>query len=386
MDFFTRLRHFRFLSEKTQDADLDGVFETFAERAAFKMLAMHIATSYIANAISGCEFKVIRGGKEVEDLLYYRLNVSPNPNQSAAQFVNELVSRICLEGESLVVPYRNDMLYIASAYSEYPRALQDNLFIGITVENQAIRQKYPASDAYFFKLENRRVATLINGLYEDYSKLISAAITGFMQGHGRKYKLKLEHTKVGDPRFVEQYNNVIKKDLEEFLKSENAVYPQYAGFDLEELKHEADGSSGDIIAMRKEIFDLVAQAYKIPTSMMYGNTNNTDQVLNQFLTFAVDPIAKMVADEITRKSFTYAEWVAGDRVIVDTKCINHIDIFNVASDIDKLISSGALCIDDVLIALGYQPLNTEFSKAHWITKNYELAENAMKQLGEGGEN
>jgi hypothetical protein len=40
----------------------------------------------------------------------------------------------------------------------------------------------------------------------------------------------------------------------------------------------------------------------------------------------------------------------------------------------------------VLIALGYQPLNTEFSKAHFMTKNYELAEDAMKSLSEGGEN
>jgi len=378
-------RHFGFLSPKTEEETLDAIFSTFADKVAFKQLAVYIATSYIANALSGCEFKVIRGGKEVHDELYYRLNVSPNPNQSAAQFINDLVTRICVEGEALVVPHKQEMLYIATTYSEYPRALKDNLFIGIAIENQAIGAKYEASDAYFFKLENRRVATLINGLYEDYSKLISAAIQGFMQGHGRKYKLKLANTKVGDKSFTEAYESVIKAQLKEFLQSENAVYPEYAGYDLEELKHEADGSSGDILAMRKEVFDLVAQAYKIPTSMMYGNTNNTEQVQNQFLTFAVDPIAKMLSDEITRKSFSYMEWERGDHVSVDTKSITHVDIFDVASDIDKLISSGALNIDDVLTALGYQPLNTEFSQAHWITKNYELAEDAMNRL-EGGEN
>ena len=177
----------------------------------------------------------------------------------------------------------------------------------------------------------------------------------------------------------------MKKQLEEFLRSENAVYPEYQGYDLEELKHEADSSSSDIIAMRKEVFDLVAQAFKIPTSMMYGNTNNTRDVSNQFLTFAVDPIAKMMADEITRKSFTYEEWARGDHVTVDTKCITHVDIFNVAAEIDKLISSGVFSIDDVLGALGCQPLGTDFSESHFITKNYALAEDAMQRLGEGGE-
>ena len=379
-------RHFNFLSNKDQWAEFEAIYGTFAEKAAFKQLAVYIATSYIANALSGCEFKVIKGGEEVQDMLYYRLNVSPNPNQSAAQFKNELVTRICVRSESLVVPHRENALYIADAYSEYPRALKDNLFLGITVENQAIGKRFPASDAYFFKLESRQVANLINGLYEDYSKLISAAIQGFMQGHGRKYKLKLEGYKAGDAEFNEYYEKVVKNQLRDFLRNENAVYPEFKGYELQELKHEADSSSGDILAMRKEVFDLVAQAYKIPTSMMYGNTNNTRDVLNQFLTFAIDPIAKLIGDEITRKSFTYMEWQTGSRVVVDTKSINHVDLFDVATDVDKLISSGVLCIDDLLIALGYQPLNTEFSTAHFMTKNYELAEDAMKSLSEGGEN
>ena len=92
-----------------------------------------------------------------------------------------------------------------------------------------------------------------------------------------------------------------------------------------------------------------------------------------------------MGDELTRKSFTFDEWAKGSRVIVDTKCINHVDIFNVADKVDKLISSGVFSIDAVLSALGYQPLNTEFSQAHYITKNYELAEDAMARLTEGGE-
>ena len=151
------------------------------------------------------------------------------------------------------------------------------------------------------------------------------------------------------------------------------------------MKHETAGDSGDIIAMRKEIFDTVAQAYKIPNSMMYGNMTNTNDVVNQFLTFAVDPIASVISDELTRKSFTFQEWESGSKVQVDTKRINHVDIFNVANGIEKLIACGAFSVDMVLAELGYQPLDTEFSAAHFITKNYSRAEDAMNPLLEGGE-
>ena len=377
-------RHFNFLSKKGATAELEAICDTFAEKAAFKKLAIYIATSYIANALSGCEIKVIRRGEEVKDFLYYRLNVSPNPNQSGAQFVNDIVTRLCLETEALVVDHKSSF-YPASSWSPDPKPLKDTVFTGIVIEDQQIAKKYKACDAYFFKLEDRKVKSLLNSLYEDYAKLLAAAIEGFKQGHGRKYKLVLGNVKVGDDKFAEAYEQVVKKQLKEFLENENAVYPQYEGYDLEEMKHEADSGSADILAMRKEVFDIVAQAYKIPISMMYGNTNNTNDVLNQFLTFAVDPIAKMMSDELTRKSFTFEEWEAGSRVIVDTKCINHVDIFNVADKIDKLISSGVFTIDAVLSALGYQPLETEFSQAHYITKNYELAEEGMNRMSKGGE-
>jgi hypothetical protein len=44
---------------------------------------------------------------------------------------------------------------------------------------------------------------------------------------------------------------------------------------------------------------------------------------------------------------------------------------------DKMIGSGAWCIDDVRRMAGDAPLNTEESKRHFITKNYGA-------IGEGG--
>lgn len=379
-------RHFNFLSNPVKEAEIEAAFDSAAQRVAFKELALFIASSYISNSMSKCEFKVYENGKEVQNELYYLLNVSPNPNQSGSQMVNYAVDRLCYRGESLMIPHKGKQLYVADSFSPDKHPMKEHTFNGVVVDDQMLSRKYKASEVYYFRLNNHNVKKIIDSLYQDYGALIGSAIDGFRATRGRKYKLVLDNVKVGDKQFAEDYEKVIKKQLESFMSSPNAIYPQYRGYDLQEMKHETAGDSGDIIAMRKEIFDTVAQAFKIPNSMMYGNMTNANDVVNQFLTFAVDPIAVMFSDELTRKSFTYAEWRSGSKVVVDTKRINHVDIFNVATGIEKLVGSGALCIDDILIALGYPPLKTEFSTAHFVTKNFSRAEDALNPLsGEGGE-
>ena len=99
-----------------------------------------------------------------------------------------------------------------------------------------------------------------------------------------------------------------------------------------------------------------------------------------FLTFCIEPIADMISEEITRKRYSFAEWKKGNYVEVDTSCINYVDIVDCADKGDKAISSGVTSIDELRPRFRLKQLDTEFSKAHFITKNYELAENMLKGL------
>ena len=74
------------------------------------------------------------------------------------------------------------------------------------------------------------------------------------------------------------------------------------------------------------------------------------------------------------------EWQRGSSIMVDTSCINYVDILDVADKVDKAISSGVVNIDELRERLRYQALDTPFSQAHFMTKNYDLAENLLKQL------
>lgn len=377
-------KHFNFLSNKFSKAEMEAILTTFLKKEAFMRLAMCIAITYISNALSKCKFRVYENGKEVKNDLAYKLNVSPNPNQSAAEFKNSMVKRMCHGGESLVYPYNSKDLYVAKDFRRVSQSPKEDYFDDIVLSDSYTLPRAYMSRVYFFKLNNPDVTRLVKNVMDDYGKLMDAAMTGFKQTRGRKYKLEIETGKANDPEFMEEYEKVIKKNLKEFLESDSAVYPQFKGYNLLDLKSDSDGGASDIIDMRKEIFDVVAQAWKIPNSMMYGNMTNSEDIVRQFLTFALDPVAAVISSELTRKTYLKSQWANGCHVQVDTKTINHVDILNVADKVEKLISSGTFSIDMVLDELGYQKLETDFSQAHFITKNYGLIEEVMTRLGDGG--
>lgn len=361
------------LSRKIDSAEMEKVGNKVEDQLYFRELALYIAKSYIANTISKCEFLVFEDGKEVHNELYYALNVDPNPNQNSSQFLNKLINTLYDKNECLVIPHKGK-LYVADGFTVEERALKENLFTNITIEKVGIAKPYKAGDVFYFRLDDKRVTALIDGLYNTYGQLFASACKAYKKRNGQKYKLILERGATGDKIFMEQFNTVIKEQLNSFIENEDAIYPQFKGQDLQPFTGK-DQNSADVIALRKEIFEVTAQAFKIPLPMMYGNITNIQEIVKVFLTFCIDPLADMISEELTRKINTFNTWNGGKNFVrVDTSCINHVDILDVADKADKLVASGVACIDEVRRVLNWQPLLTEFSQKHWITKNYSSVE------------
>lgn len=370
------------LGKKVKDAKMDTITVETAKTLFYKELALYIAKSYIANSISKCEFKVYESGKEVKDTQYYLWNVNPNPNQSSSQFLNLLINELYDKAHALVVPFKNRM-YVAEGFSIDERPMKENLFKAVTIEGETLAKTYKASEVFYFKLDSKSVKKLIDGLHDTYGQLIASAAAAYKRRNGAKYKLNLESMRQGDAAFMEQYETIIKGQLKSFIESDNTVYPQFKGTDLQEFGSNVAQNADDVIKLRKEIFDVTAQAFKIPLPMMYGNITNIQEIVKVFLTFCIDPLADMLGEEITRKTNSFDTWKNGQKFVrVDTSCINHIDIFDIANAADKLISCGAFSIDDLLEVLNRQPLDTEFSRKHWITKNYSDVEKIEQTGGE----
>lgn len=376
---------FNFFEKKVTTAELSAIVAEKYNRIALKELALYIAISYIANALSKCEIKTYKGGEETRGTLWYKFNVSPNMNENSSQFINKFVERYYYDGHALIFEH-NNMFYCADSFDvDDTMPLNGYTFQNVTIGAQTLDKKFKANEVFYLKLDNKDVKKLIDGLYADYAEIVDLAMQTFKRTNGKKYKLVLDEYRAGDPKFNDLYEKVIKKQLQTFFENDGATYVQYKGIDLQEFSTATPTNSADIIALRKEIFDVTAQAFKIPISMMYGNITNMNEIVKVFLSFAVDPIADMCGEEFSRKSYDIFAWEKGDYIEVDTSCINHIDILEVGDKVDKAIASGVCCIDDLRKRLGLPPLNTAFSTSHFITKNYDLAERALKNEQGGNE-
>lgn len=374
----------KFLGGSVTDAELEEAGFKVANEIYCQEVALFIAISYIANTISKCEIKTYEGGKEVQNELYYMLNVDPNPNQNSSQFMNQLIERYYYDSHALVVP-RGNHVYCADGFAIEEKALKENVFSSVSIEHQTVSQSYKASKVFYFKLDDHSVTRLVRGMFDSYGNVLSSAVRSYLDGTSEKYKLILDNYASGDAKFVEEFNTVIKAQLENFMNSDRAVYPQFRGQNLERMeKGGYTASVSDITSMRKEVFEITSQAFKIPQSMMYGNITNMQEIVKVYLSFCIDPLAQMISEELTRKTNTFDTWSAGNRIVVDTSAINHIDMLEVAADVDKLVSSGVANINDVRKRLGMDELEDDFASAHYLTKNYAPVDEAANALG-GGE-
>lgn len=371
------------LGKKLDTAEMSAVATKTLEEAAMKELALQIAISYISNTLSKCEIKTYENGKEEKGLFYYLLNVQPNPNQNASQFINQIVENYVYDNEALVVLHK-DKLYCADGFTvDESEPLKGFRYSNISFGSQQLAKERKAHEVFHFKLDNKDIKHQIDLLNNQYGQIVALALQTFKATNGRKYKLLLENYRAGDPKFVQDYESVIKQQLKTFLENDNAVYPQFKGTDLQEFQAAHKADTTDIVAMRKEVFETTAQAFKIPLSMMYGNITNINEVVKVFLAFAVEPVAKMLSTELTRKRYDFDEWKRGCYVEVDTSCISYADILECADKVDKAIASGVTNIDELRPRFRLKKLNTKFSTAHFITKNYDLAENMLKTLDSG---
>ena len=353
----------------------------------YKGLAIYTASSLISNAISRSEMRVFEKGKPVKNRDYYLLNVSPNRNETSSVFWHKVINRVIRNGEALVVE-AGGYLYCADSYTRaVERPVLGDIYEMVAVGNFTFDKKFTQDDSYLFRLDNINVRQLIDGMYMEYGKILSSAAKALKQTNGQKYKLHIDGVKAGDTEFNTEFENFIKKQLKTYMESDNAVYPEFDGYKLEADPTYGSGKSGsaaDFVSLKKELFSSVAGAFHIPESMMTGNITNMADIIGSFLTFGADPYADMITEALNKEAGP-ENYLAGNYYQVDTSRIMHRDAFDVAADVSNLISSGVKCIDEVREMLGDAPLNTDWSKKHFITKNFEEIERFLTSTEKGGE-
>lgn len=386
MKLFEGQSLFAWLGRKLSGASIaERALLDASQQLYIKELAMYTAVGLLADLLAGCEMQVFQGDCPIRDGTWYRLNVSPNINQSAAELKAKWVADLYYKGHALMVPLAGQ-LFVADSYQiqEYPIA--GNQFVNISIGTLQLRRTFRADEVYYLTHGDRNVRRLVDGMFLGYGELMAAAADAGKRAGGEKYVLDIGRLPSGTAEEHSAYMETVRKNLQTFVSASSAAYPVTKEQKLTRLTGNGSGSyAGDVVNLRKDVYSIVASALHMPESLLSGNMTNVDQIVNQALTFALDPLARRMETELTRKTYTEDQILYGGyRIHADTSCISHVDPVTMADKLDKLISSGICCIDEVRRRCSLPELNTDWSKRHFITKNYDSVSNTLDPL-EGGE-
>ena len=132
-------------------------------------------------------------------------------------------------------------------------------------------------------------------------------------------------------------------------------------------------------ALTKCEFDFTARGVSMPPSLAKGDVQDTSKAVEEMLTFCLDPLAEMLQQEINRKRIGKSGVQKGTRLQINTMRVKHIDMFDIATPADKLISSGIYTVNMLLRALGEPQLSDEWANQHFITKNYSTIQDFLEE-------
>ena len=347
-------------------------------------LAMYSVISLVANAVSQCEIVVYENGKKVKNNDWYTLNIQANINESASRFWHKVVEKMMTAGpeKGAFVFVHNGYLYCADDYNikeKRPLKATGNLYDGVVLDTLVLNRTYTGKEIMLFKLENTQGNRIMTNAYTELDGLISTALSKYKSSNKQRWKFKVTAREAGTPEFQTEWQTKLKQSVQKYVNGDAQVFVEYEDRTLDPVFLGSGDKGGasmadDSVKLIDQVYKMVARAYHIPPGLITetGNYNISDLV-DQFLTFVVDPIADMIGKTITATygNFGKADIQKGNYFRVDTSRIKHFDIFSMASDIDKLISSGFATVNETRESADWDADHSEeWLDEHILTKNY----------------
>ena len=337
-------------------------------------MAFWTAVRKIAAAVSAVEWQTIRRGKKVESQEYWSWNYSPNPNQTKEEFFNDLIGTLYNKQEALVVQTRNGYRYVAEGFTKR-ESLNGDIFTDITAHNDSIPGEFRSGDVLHFAIEGEKIKALLLMIAANEGKLIKSAQSNYLKSLGTRGILNIDDTAEAEPDFEDTYKDLVQEKFKDYVHNPNAILPLYKGYNFQQTetkggstKSELAGSR-DIRNMLDDIVDFTAQAFGMPVSILTGK-NITSEDRRTFMADIAQPVIVKIANEMNRKLYGQKLVKSGTYIAPNMAGIEYINIFDVATSVDKLISSGAFCVNEIRVRLGMNVIDEPWAWQHWMTKNY----------------
>nr|DAT32385.1 MAG TPA: portal protein [Caudoviricetes sp.] len=373
----------------TVEVSCRELFEA-AQEYQVRELCFWICVNMVANAIGRCEFRTFRDGVELQDREYYLWNVSPNVNQNSTMFFHKLVAKLYQDNEALVVNTLKreemDALVVADRWEppeEWPS--RQNEYRDVVVGDYSYQFPLYEPNVLHLRLNHTNMRPILNGLYQSYWRMVSAAMRAYTWGSGQHWKVHVSQLAQGADDFKAKFAEMIEEQIRPFLNSNGAILPEFDGYAYENVGGSADSGGSkdtrDIRALIEDIFDFTARGFLIPAVLVNGKVEGTADANTRFLTNCIDPLCDQLQEEIIRKRYGYAQWKRGSYLRVDSSSIIHFDLFANAANVEKLVGSGGYSINDVRRAAGQAPIPEPWADEHFMTLNISPMGEAARKLG-----
>lgn len=364
---------FEFLHRNRDGTTVDLLVEHTARSLNITEMAIEKAIDMTAKMIAKSEFKEYRkvDGKvqEHKDHLYYLLNVKPNSNELATNFWRRAIRKLIRYGECLIIII-GESFYIADSFKKDDVILYETTFSNINIGNLSLKKTFTSNEVIYLKNNNKKILRLIEAFDQAYAEMLMVAMGNYKIQNTMKFKLKLPTTakiKKGDKVIT---GNEYAKALEEELSSDQLkVIMMGMDVNLEQVAIQTK-TPDDIMEIENHIKETVAFMFDIPIDVFIGKTTEKSNAMNDMITFNIDPYVEIINDGINACVFNENEFLDGEMVSIDKTSFKHVDVLDVAVQLDKLFSDG-FSHNEIKGFIGLNRTDEAWADEHHVTKNYE---------------
>lgn len=359
--------------------DVDMFIDT-ANRVHMKRLAIDTCISLLGRTISQSEFRVKNGEEFEKNELYYRLNVRPNKNMTASTFWEIFIRKLVYDNECLAIQADDGDLLIADDFEHNEYAVYEDTFTNVTVKDYQFKRIFKQSEVIHLKYRNDKLSPLIDGLFADYGDLFGRILSSQKRKNQIRGVVDMDMIGAKTQEQVDKLQKFIDDMYQAIGKKDIAIVPQQKGIEYKEVYNgSANGPSvEEINKVTNGFLNQVAMAMGIPTALIYGEMADVEKQTKNYMLFTVKPLLKKISDEANVKFFEKEEYLLGKKI--EVKAVSYQSIFDLATSIDKLISSSAFTGNEIRLEVGYEISDDPNLNTHHITKNYTKLTESEDQL------
>lgn len=374
---------------------IDFITNEKSKQLAIKEKAIEHAIDLIARTISKSEIQIYRYDskkKKVEpkiDEYYYKLNIKPNHNEYGTSFFYRVVSKLLHDEEALIIEIDHN-LYLAESFDSNNSILYQKTYSNIVLSDVdgntfPMDKSYKADEVIHLTLGGSRINEVLESYFGDFGKLLGISSSQYKSNNIPKWKLL---TPGSQPAIYDRetkkeisYEEYKKKITDGLFDEEESIILLSEALKLEKINGDKPSTSEDYRNLERKWSDEVANAFNIPLDVFYGSKTDKSTGTNDFISFAVVPILRILEDGMNGTIIKKKEYLNGDRIYINKLNMKHFDIFDSANSLDKLFGDG-FSHNDLRYFLDIPQVDEDWADEHNFTKNYG---NVKDLSGKGGD-